>query len=1258
MMQGFYWDVSPGGVWYDSLAYYSEELGKAGFDGIWMPPPGKGFAGGFDVGYTPYDYYDLGEFNSQGTIATRYGTRAQLENAINKLKAAGLEVYMDMVLNHRSGGTLEYNPYYNALRGIDDASNYSGWGGTHNQGGIGFGEWDFSTSGSGSAGFFRGTSVREGREPIDTDGNAFGMFSNGGTGTGAFARRAFSHNADGELKPGESFSLDFSFRFNGGRRGIDLWSNSNGTGFLANVEHAGSDALTFFPGASNPATRETIVGNIFNKATRLTFIWNGGASDNLTIRAESLADNSFSEERTITVSSPPKSFTLLFENTISGGDYEPFFNNFTISNTVVASYAGSIPKSGSTFFEFCSDVSASHAHINCEDFPEGDDARLTYTAFPLATGSGEIAWDPYDINDPENSPGGSEFFYPNASNNPGNTGDFYADNQLFDGQFGGFHQMFVNGFGYDNALHDGSGNTLPLGQELKIWGDWLTTELGIDGYRFDFVKGIHPEYFKSFMKHGAMSGKFHVHELYDGDMTRKTTYLSMLNTTDNPFSPSDPAPSTAAIFDFNLRFTYRDMSTGGDGYDIRNFHSAGLFNNGVPFDQIVTFVENHDFDRLNFEGENTFTDGSHQPIIDKKILAYAHMLTHPGYAQVWWRDYFYYGLGDEIRRLVAIRNQFASGPHHMLTTSAGNPDWPGNQAVDEQQVYVMQREGIDDDTGLIMAINKHSSFNINVWVDVINKPEWCGKQLVDLTGTISGPIQIQNDCRVQIETMANSYSVFVPSDYTFELASAVLEGQEGYRMLSVPVHTDFATFLDPIWTQGAVNGANNTGGTPNVYRWDVTAEGKDVGDWLPVTDLSASIEPGTGIMVYVYDLSENEDIDPSLALGFPKQLPAVGNEIQAPVSPAVNSHIDGWTLLGNPFSTAIDWSRVDKSASVGEAVYVWDVNDGGGFPSDPDLGAVGTWKANVAGLGEFDGMIRPFQGFFIRTIDDSETPQVTFTNDSKLPGGNFFGKTRQQDFVRLELRGENMHNSAWLIFSENGSFEQTRQDAVQLKSLGSHYAVIAARKTDGELYDIGSYPYPDETFSVPVAIETTYPGEYTITVTDFKLPDNTTLFFVDRETMDAMPFESGFSYTFTTDATAKAVSKKVLSHPEKIQGNPEDGGDRFLTKGDRFLITSDPNLTQTDREPDLLPQKVSLHQNYPNPFNPSTTIVYELPEATDVTIAVYDLLGRRVATLVNGSMERGRHKVTFDATGLSSGVYLYTMQAGQISINRKLTIVK
>ncbi|MEX2656871.1 MAG: T9SS type A sorting domain-containing protein [Balneolales bacterium] len=77
-----------------------------------------------------------------------------------------------------------------------------------------------------------------------------------------------------------------------------------------------------------------------------------------------------------------------------------------------------------------------------------------------------------------------------------------------------------------------------------------------------------------------------------------------------------------------------------------------------------------------------------------------------------------------------------------------------------------------------------------------------------------------------------------------------------------------------------------------------------------------------------------------------------------------------------------------------------------------------------------------------------------------------------------------------------------------------------------------------------------------------------------------------------------------------------------------------------------VPGRFALHQNYPNPFNPATVIRYDLPEAGEVRLEVFDLLGRRVATLVNETRPSGRYDVTFDASRLSSGVYIYRLQAG------------
>lgn len=86
--------------------------------------------------------------------------------------------------------------------------------------------------------------------------------------------------------------------------------------------------------------------------------------------------------------------------------------------------------------------------------------------------------------------------------------------------------------------------------------------------------------------------------------------------------------------------------------------------------------------------------------------------------------------------------------------------------------------------------------------------------------------------------------------------------------------------------------------------------------------------------------------------------------------------------------------------------------------------------------------------------------------------------------------------------------------------------------------------------------------------------------------------------------------------------------------------------------------RFSLSQNYPNPFNPTTVISYWIPAVSDVTLKVYDLLGREMKTLVRERQTAGSHHVTFNAGSLPSGVYLYRIQAGSYSKTMKLLLLK
>ena len=88
------------------------------------------------------------------------------------------------------------------------------------------------------------------------------------------------------------------------------------------------------------------------------------------------------------------------------------------------------------------------------------------------------------------------------------------------------------------------------------------------------------------------------------------------------------------------------------------------------------------------------------------------------------------------------------------------------------------------------------------------------------------------------------------------------------------------------------------------------------------------------------------------------------------------------------------------------------------------------------------------------------------------------------------------------------------------------------------------------------------------------------------------------------------------------------------------------------------PVEFELSQNYPNPFNPSTTIKFAIPEATLVTLKVFNALGEEVALLVDRIMESGIHEVNFEAVGLNSGMYFYRIQAGDFTQVKKMTLLK
>lgn len=140
-----------------------------------------------------------------------------------------------------------------------------------------------------------------------------------------------------------------------------------------------------------------------------------------------------------------------------------------------------------------------------------------------------------------------------------------------------------------------------------------------------------------------------------------------------------------------------------------------------------------------------------------------------------------------------------------------------------------------------------------------------------------------------------------------------------------------------------------------------------------------------------------------------------------------------------------------------------------------------------------------------------------------------------------------------------------------------------------------------------------------------------------------------------TEAASKSASSRVIS----VLVSPYDGTVIVSTDDGSVYVLEGEAASSVSNENELeVPMAYGLSQNYPNPFNPETVIGFEVPEASEVRVVVYDMLGRTVRVLHEGMTRTGRHEVTFDAHSLPSGVYMYRMETSSEVITRMMTLMK
>ncbi|XWN37828.1 MAG: T9SS type A sorting domain-containing protein [Balneola sp.] len=473
-----------------------------------------------------------------------------------------------------------------------------------------------------------------------------------------------------------------------------------------------------------------------------------------------------------------------------------------------------------------------------------------------------------------------------------------------------------------------------------------------------------------------------------------------------------------------------------------------------------------------------------------------------------------------------------------------------------------------------------------------------------------------------------------------------ISGTEGWRMLSTPTSDNtYDDLLGDIWTQGIGTGADATEGTANVQLYNTTTDA-----FTAVTNLNNTMTAGNGFITFVY--SDDDYTNSGADAGFPKTLSLSGTENTGDVSPTLNTEGDAFTLVGNPYASTIDWDLLTRSDVTG-TVYVYDNSDSG----------YDTWNGTTGDL--TDGLIATYQGFWVQNTSGSPTPSLTIQEADQSSGGTF-RKDVSPSTIKLTAEMEELSANTHFSFTGTGELGKDIHDGLRLDPLDFKEFLSISSLVGDEQLSINNLPAElnkEVTIAMNVKAFTTAEegwiakaGEITLTWPELKnLPSNWEVTITDYKTGITTNLLTESTYTFIAEeAKGKVKPKTMFSVLSPISVKKA----KSTSESSRFGITITPNTSVgIDDEIDA-PTEFALGQNYPNPFNPTTNIQYSVGEAGPVNITVYNVMGQKVAELLNTTKSAGSYQVSWNATGQASGIYYYRLTAPGQLLTRQMTLIK
>lgn len=521
------------------------------------------------------------------------------------------------------------------------------------------------------------------------------------------------------------------------------------------------------------------------------------------------------------------------------------------------------------------------------------------------------------------------------------------------------------------------------------------------------------------------------------------------------------------------------------------------------------------------------------------------------------------------------------------------------------------------------------------------------------------------------------------------------ENDNGWYLLANPFTTTIGELLANVWTQGAVNSDAPTGGT-TLYRFD-----EQSGAYAPITgDIDAdTLDPGEGILAFIFEDDTPAD-NAEVNGGWPKTLTNFGNPFGESVTIPIKAidgdgsgntnKFEGLKLFGNPFGWELSIDSlitelVNIDPLTNRYVYSWD-------------------PVNKYYVLKSSGAIDPYESVFIRTVSFGLDDEISLEYDDiyeTTPTKTVVDEPFQ--FV-LNHKDTEVKSRSSIQFSEEEALAGIDPfDGYYLGSYASMYANLYTQIGDQNL-TINNLPLElDEILEFPMYLDATVSGDFSLEWNKERLPIDWTFTLeeVATGTVINLKKQDRFSFSYGMKVKAVVTDSTIQQNNEElepddlilIQDRSEDeektGSGRTVTEigmhtkpgqtnmpeteskskasssestmvVDPLFVLSINPLTSTGSENGLgIPTEVELDQNYPNPFNPSSVIRFGVPSTANVQLEVYDILGRKVMTLVNNELKQpGRYNVQFDARNMASGMYIYRLIIGDKVLTKMMTLIK